>query len=174
MRIISKLILCLCILPVSVLCQEQIVKNMAGPNGDQFRTLVSFVYVSDDSYKMQSVIIDTDRVKNKKETPSIFLVDLTTTVRSLATGQKKQKILVLRWERSGDVEVKCEDGKWAKQTPGSELDNILKMVTELLQKAPLDAKDPVEFSLPKDLEQKITSILNGLETSTLKCVREGS
>ena len=107
--------------------------------------------------------------------PNLFYVDLTSTVRSPATGDKKQKILVLRWEKSGDIEVKCEGGKWVKETTGSELDKIVKTVKAVVQNAPLDTKgNPVEFTIPKDLEQKVISILNGLETSALKCVRDGN
>jgi len=118
-------------------------------------------------------------VKNKKEQQTSNQADLTSTVRSIATGQKKQKILVLRWGKSGDIEVKCEGGKWAKQTAGPEIDDILKMVTDVLQKAPLDAREPVEFSLPTDLEQEIVSILNNLETTelntdSLPCYYSGS
>ncbi len=134
---------------------------------------MSSTTVSDDGYKMQSVIIDTSKVK-KKELPEKYQVDLTSTIRSLTTGQKKQKILVLRWGKSGEVEVKCEAGKWTKQDTGPELDTVLKMVTDVLQAAPLDAKEAVDFSIPKDLDQRVISILNGLETSTLKCVRDGS
>ncbi len=92
----------------------------------------------------------------------------------MATGQKKTKILVLRLVKSGDIDVKCEGGKWAKQTAGAEIDSILKMVTDVLQKAPLDAKEPVEFSCQRTSNTQNISILNGLETTTFTCVRDGS
>ena len=73
------------------------------------------------------------------------------------------------------MEVKCEGGKFVKETAGSELDKIVEMVKAVVRNAPLDTKgDPVEFTLPKDVEQRVISILNSLDTSTLKCVRDGS
>jgi len=175
MRLTLKLFVFLCFLPVTVLCQEKITKMMAGPNGETFRAIVAFVEPTDESFKTQTLIIDVNPVKNKKEQPTTFYVDLTSTIRSISTGDKKQKILVLRWDKSGDIEVKCEGNKWEKENAGPELDKIVETAKAVIQNAPLDTKgDPVEFKLPEDLEQRVISILNGLETSSLKCVRDGN
>ena len=174
MRFILMLIVCFCFVSVTAFGQERITKIMAGPNEDQFRVLVSFIEATEDSYKLQSLIIDVNRVKDKQEQPTSFYVDLTTTVRSLTTGEKKQRILVLRWGKSAEIEVKCEGGKWIKQKPGPEIDKIVETVKAVIQNSPLDAKKPVEMTLPQDVKQKVTSTLNALETSTAECIRGGS
>lgn len=154
--------------------QERIAKTLAGPNGDQFRVAVTFIAASEDSYKLQSLIVDIDRVKDKTQEPTKFYVDLTTTVRSLTTGEKKQRIFVIRWERSADIEVKCEGGKWFKQKPGPEIDKIVEAVKAVIQSSPLDSKKATEIDLPKGVEEKVTAILTTLETSTANCVRGGA
>jgi len=156
-----------------VYSQEVMTKTMAGPSGDQFRILVTFMSAGNEgSYKLQSFILDINRVK-KNEQPTSFYLDLTTTDRNLATGAKKQKILVQCWKTSGDVEVKCESGNWIKQSSGPDFDKISETVKAVIQIAPLDAKDPKEFELPKDVAAKITDLLNSLPTSKLQCVRDG-
>jgi hypothetical protein len=175
MHWILKLLLCICLLAVTTLCQEKVTKMMAGPKGDRFGIVVAFIEVTDQSFKTQTLIFDVNQVKKKNEQPTSFYVDLTSTVRSATTGDKAQKILVIRWEDSGVVEVKCEGGKWAKETAGPELDNIVETVRAVVQHVPLDTKgDPVEFTLPKAIEQKVISILDSLETSKLVCIRNGS
>lgn len=174
MRLIFGLMVCLCIFSGTALCQEQMTKMMAGPSGDTFRVLVSFIAITDDTYNMQSMIIDVDPVKNNTQTPTSYYADLTATVRSMETGEKKQRILVLRWGRSGEVEVKCEGGKWARQTTGPELDKIVETIKAVIQNAPLDTKKAIEFTLPKAVGQNVIAVLNGLETSKLICVRAGN
>ena len=175
MRTILKVLIFLSVLPGTAMCQEKVTKMMAGPRGDQFRIVVALIAVTDTSMNTKSLIVDVNQVKKKSEQPTSFYVDLTATQRSLGTGDKKQKILVIRWEKSGDVEVKCEGGKFVKETTGPELDKIMEMVKAVVQSAPLETRgDAVEFTIPKDLEQKLISILDGLDTSTLKCVRDGS
>ena len=148
---------------------------MAGPSEDgQFRIAVAFMGATDDSYKLQSFFVTVNRTKNKNELPTEYYVDLTTTTRSLESGTKKQKILVFRWRKSGEIEVKCEGGKWSKQAAQPEIDKIVEVVKAVVQNSPRDAKEPVDFTLPEELEQKVISILDGLETSTLQCVRNGS
>jgi len=147
---------------------------MAGPRGDQFRILVAFLEpVDENSASLQSFILDTDRVK-KQQQPSSFYLDLTATIRNLQTGAKNQKILVQRWERSGDVEVKCEGGKWIKQASGPELDKIVGVVNAVVRIVPFDAKETTEFTLTKDVEQSVRGLLNALNTSKLQCVRNGT
>src|SRR5215203_1934276 len=110
---------------------------------------VAFIAINDDSYKLQSLIITVNRTKNKK-------------------------ILGFRWGKSGEMEVECEGGKWSKQEAGPEINKIVDMVKAVVQNSPRDAKEPVDFTLPKELEQNVNSILDGLETSTLQCIRTGS
>jgi|GEM_PF-2588337 len=174
MNLILMLLVFMCIAPAAALGQERIVKTMAGPSDGGFRVLISFVAITADSYKMQSLIIDVNRVKDKKDQPTSFYVDLTSTLRSLATGEKKQRILVLRWDKSGEIEVKCEGGKWAKQKAGPEIDAIVETVKMAVQHLPLDAKKASEITLPPEVEQKATSILNALETSNAECIRGGT
>jgi hypothetical protein len=172
MRWLPTILLCL-LFSFSVHSQEVMTKTLAGPNDDQFRIAIAFMSQGDDnSYKLQSFILDINRVK-KNEQPTSFYLDLTTTVRNLTTGAKKQKILVQRWKTAGDVEVKCEASKWIKQSSDPEFDRISETVRAVVQIAPLDAKETKEFDLPKDLAAKITDLLNGLPNSKLQCVRDG-
>ena len=175
MSLISRSLLCLLFLPVAAFSQQWNAKIMAGPyEDDQFRIALAFMGVTDDSYKLQSLIITVNRAKNKSELPTEYYVDLTTTVRSLASGAKKQKILVFRWGKSGEIKVKCEGGKWSEQAPGPEIDKIVEIVKAVVQNAPRDTKEPVDFNLPGELQEKVIAILNGLETSKLQCVRSGA
>jgi len=170
MRLVIGLLVCLFIFSGTALCQERIVKVMAGPNDDQFRILVSFIGGNKDQYELQSMIIDVNPVKDKKEAPASYYVDLTATVRNMVTDEKKQRIMILRWERSGDVEVKCEGGKWSKQTTGPELDKIVESIKAVVQNSPLDTTRPVEFTLPQSVTDKVTAVLNGLQKSKLLCI----
>lgn len=175
MNLTSRLLVCLFLLPLSVVCQERITRIMAGPLDDSHsRIVVAFMGVTGDSSKLQSLIVTTNRAKNKNDLPTEYLVDLTTTTRSLASGAKKQKILVFSWDKSGEREVKCGGGKWTKQSASPEIDNIVEVVKAVVSKSPRDVKEATEFTLPQDLEQKLISILEGLETSNLQCVRTGS
>src|SRR5687767_10136350 len=109
MSLTLRLLVCLCLLPLSVICQERTAKIIAGPSADgQYRIAVAFMGATDNSYKLQSLFVTVNRAKNKNELPTEYYVDLTTTTRSLASGTKKQKILVFRWGKSGEMEVKCE------------------------------------------------------------------
>ena len=175
MSLILRLLVCLCLLPVTALCQESITKITAGPIDDgQFRIAIVFMDAADDSYKLQSLFVTVNQAKKKNELPTEYHVDLTTTTRNLATGTKKQKILVFRWGKSSEREVKCEGGKWSKQAAALEIDKIVEIVKAVVHNAPRDAKEPVDFTLPKELQQQVIFILDGLETSNLQCVRTGS
>ena len=170
MRLLIKLLVCLCLLPASTFSQERIRKMMVGPNNDQIRIVVAFIEPSQEAYSMQSMIIDVDSVKNRKEQPSSFQVDLTSTVRSLSTGEKRQKILLLRWKKTGEIELKC-DGKWTKRDVGSTMDKIVEATNAVIQSVPLDAKSPTAFTLSQELEQKVSAILNSLNTEDFQCLR---
>ena len=155
--IIWNLLLCLCIFSGRSTCQDR-TTMMAGPTDGQFRIVVAFMAASGDSYKLQSMIIDTNLTKNKKDQPTSYYVDMTATVRSLTNGSKDQKILVIRWEKSGDVEVKCEGGRWAKETAGPELNTIIDTIKVVVQNSPLDAKKVTEFDLPQSVQQKVVTV----------------
>ena len=170
MRLIIKLLLCLCLMPASALGQERIRKVMVGPKDDQVRIVVAFIEPSQDSYIMQSMIIDLNPLKNRNEQPSSFQVDLTSTVRSLSTGEKKQKILLLRWKKAGEIELKC-NGKWLKQDTMLAVNNIVEAAKVVIQSVPVDAKAPTEATLSQEVEQKVTSILKALDTEKLPCLR---
>jgi hypothetical protein len=171
MRFIIKLLVCLCLLPAAGLGQERIRQVMVGPSNDQFRIVVAFIEPSPESYIMQSMIINLDKIKNKNEQPSSFLLDLTSTVRNLSTGEKKQKILLLQWKKSGAIELKC-DGKWVKQdTPAAAIEKIVEATKTVIQSVPLDAKTPTQAKLPPEVEQNVISILNSLQTENLPCLR---
>lgn len=174
MRVTLKLLLSLFILSGTALCQERIAKLVAGPNDAQFRVVVAYMAPTETQFNMQSLIIDVNPVKNKKDLPTSYYVDITTTTRNLETGEKKQRILVIRWEKAGDVEVKCEGGRWTKENTGAELDSIVEVVKAVVQSSPLDAKKMTEFTLTKTVENKVTDLLNNLEKSKLQCVRTGS
>lgn len=170
MRLVLKLFLCLCVLPAGVFCQEKIKQIRVGPYGDQVRIVVAFVEPSEETFKMQSLIIDVEPVKNKNQQPSSYLVDLTSTVRTLSTGAKNQKILVLRWNKAGEIETKC-DGKWTKQNNAADFKQVIEVVKSVVQSVPLDAKSPTEATLPPEVEQKVTSILAALDTQNFPCLR---
>jgi len=172
MRLLLSLMLCLILLPIAAEAQGGVIKTVAGPNKGQFQILVSLIPDTDENtWKMQSFILNIDPIK-KGQQPNAYLLDLTTTRRNLTTDEKKQKILDLRWGKSGDVVAQCQDGSWQKST-GPEIDRILETVKAVMQIAPVEVTQPIELQLPKDIAQKITDILNGLETSKLPCILDG-
>lgn len=171
MRLIMKLFLCIiCLGSMSAFAQDRINKVMVGPNNDQFRVVVAIIEPTSESYRMQSMIIDLNPVKNTKEEPSSFQVDLTSTVRSLSTGEKKQRILILRWKKTREIELKC-DGKWAKQNAGATIDNIVEATKLVIRSVPLDSKKTTEVSLPEEVEKKISSLFNAFNTESIPCLR---
>jgi hypothetical protein len=170
MRLIIKSLICLCLLPAAALCQERIRQVMVGPGNDQTRIVAAFIEPSPESYTMQSMIINLDAAKNKKEQPSAFFADLTSTVRNLSSGEKKQKILLLQWKK-GAIDLKC-DGKWVKQDKAdAAIEKIAEVIRSVIQSVPLDAKTPTEATLPQEVEQKVIAVLNSLQTENLPCLR---
>lgn len=170
MRLVFNLLLCLCLFSSTIFCQDRIRKTMVGPYNDQVRIVISFVDPLDEGFKMQSMIIDMDRVKDNKEQPKSVFVDLTSTVRSLSTGKKDQKILLLRWNKKGEMELKCE-GKWVKQSSASATEKIVETTNSIIQNIPLNTKSPTEITLTQELEQKIEAVLNSLNTENFPCLR---
>lgn len=151
---------------------QGITQVVAGPNGSQFRAVVTFVpQVPEDTWKMQSLILDTELVKRGAQ-PSWFMVDLTSTTRNLDTDVKKQKFLLIRWTPNAGIEAQCTQG-WVKAT-GSDVDKIVAVTRSLYQTLPIETRQPVQLQLPKDVEQNISGILNGLETSKMQCIQDGS
>jgi hypothetical protein len=169
MRLIIKLLMWLCFVPASAMCQERIREVRVGPNGDQVRIVVAFIEPSQEAYRMQSMIIDVKPVKNSKE-PSSFHVDVTSTDRSLSTGAKKQMIVLLRWKQTGEIELKC-DGKWVKQDALLAINEIVEATKAVIRSVPLDTRTPTEVTLPDEVEQKVSSVLNSLETEDIPCLR---
>ena len=85
MYLIPRLLVCLSFLTVAAFSQQRTAKIMAGPyEGGQVRIAVAFMGVTEDAYKLQSLIVTVNRTKNKSELPTDYYVDLTTTTRSLA------------------------------------------------------------------------------------------
>ncbi|MEP6848811.1 MAG: hypothetical protein ABI999_08130 [Acidobacteriota bacterium] len=92
-----------------------------------------------------------------------WMLGETSTMRSLTTGDKRQKILVIRWEKSSDVEVKCDGGKFVKETTGPELDTIVEMVkavvqTPLFKTAAMPSNSPCRRNSSRDLSRCSTSL----------------
>jgi hypothetical protein len=155
--------------PASLFGQDMIHQVMVGPNNGQVRIVVAFIEPSEKEYKMQSMIIDLKPDK-KKEQAETFQVDLTSTIRSLSTGEKKQKILILRLEKSDKLQLKC-DGKWQKKDADPAIDQIIEAVKTVIQNVPLDSKEKTEVNLSDEVEQKVLSVLNSLDTEELPCLR---
>jgi hypothetical protein len=150
---------------------QGLTQAVAGPSGDQFRIIVTMApQTPEDTYKLQSFIVTTENVRAGQQ-PSWFALDLTSTTRNLDTDQKKQKFLSLRWGQAGDVAAQCTQG-WIKST-GSDVDKITAVARSLYQVVPVDTKQPFQLQLPKDIEQKISAILDSLETSKIPCVLDG-
>jgi hypothetical protein len=173
MRLIKTLLICLCCLGGTALSQGRISQVKVGPRDNQTSIVVAFIEPTEASYKMQSMIVDFGQMKSRKEQPASFQVDLTSTVRALSTGAKQQKILVLRWKKPGDFELKC-DGKWVKQEASPILTNIVDVTQALIDNVPIDAKKPTDATLPQDVEQKITALLNSLDTQKYPCLRSAN
>ena len=93
MRLVLKIFLCLCFLPASIFCQEQIRQVKIGQNNNETRIFAVLIQPTETAFKTQSMIIDFKPLKKSKDLPESFTVDLTSTVRSLKTGAKNQKIL---------------------------------------------------------------------------------
>lgn len=170
MKLAFSIFTCLFVLPFSVFCQERIQKFMVGPNGDQTRIVISFVEVAESNFKMQSMIIDLDAIKNKSEKPKSVTVDLTSTVRSLAAKSKDQKILLIRWNDKEEIEMKC-DNKWTKKAPDSAAQKIVEATKAIIQNVPLNGKEATEIALPDETVKKIQLILDSLKTENFSCLR---
>ena len=170
MKLVIKSILCLCLFSVSVFCQDRIRKTVVGPNDDKIRVVISIIDPSEDGYKLQSMIIDIDPIKDGKEQPKSVFVDLTSTVRSLSTGKKDQKILQIRWNKKEEIETRC-DGKWKKGTSATSTDKIVEVTKDIIQNIPLNLKNPTEFTLTPEIEKKIDAVLNSLNSENFSCLR---
>jgi hypothetical protein len=144
---------------------------MVGPHDNQIRVVIAFADTLQEGYKLQTMIIDLTPIKSSKEQPSSVEVDLTSTVRSLSTGEKKQKILLLRWKKTGEIELRC-DGQWVKQDAGTAIDKFVEATKAVIQSIPLNTKTPTDVTLSQELEQKISSTFNALDTENIPCLRE--
>ena len=148
---------------------QNVTQALAGPAGDQFRILVtSMPQTGEDVMKIQSFNVLIDSFK-QGEQPSYYLVEIVSNIRNLDTDEKKQKTLLLRWGREGEVEAQCAQD-WVKSS-GAEIDKIVDASKALVQLAPVAAGQAVQLELPKELGQKLSAIMNGLENSKLQCIQ---
>lgn len=170
MKLIFKLFVCLSLLPLSVFCQDRIQKFMVGPYNGQTRVVISFIDPMEDGFKMQSMIVDFDSIKDKNEQPKSVSVDLTSTVRSLSTGKKDQKILLIRWNKAEEIEMKC-DGKWTKKDSDAAAQKIIETTKTVIQNIPLDKKETTEFTLSDEIIGKIEAVLGSMKTENFSCLR---
>jgi hypothetical protein len=150
--------------------QEGFTKFMAGPHGDETRIVVALTHVTDEGYKLQSLIIDLAPLKKGSE-PSSFHVDLTSTIRSLATGAKQQKIFIFQWDNTGDLDVKC-NGKYEKHQTNASIDKIIEITKAVIKIIPNNLKEPKDLKLPSELEASIAAIMDGMKPEDLPCLRE--
>lgn len=171
MKLLINVLFCLFILPLSVFCQEKIQKFMIGPNGDQTRIVLSFVEMAENDFKMQSMIIDLDAIKDKNEKPKSVTVDLTSTVRSIGAGLKKnRKILLIRWNKNEEIEMKCDDN-WAKKESDSAAQKIIETTKAVIQNVPLSSKESIDISLPDEIVKKVEAVLESMKPVNFSCLR---
>ena len=170
MRLIIKLFLFMCLVPVGVFGQDMIRKVMVGPYEGDVRILVAYIQPTKTEYKIQSMIIDVKIDKKKKQVKSFF-VDLTTTVRSLSTGKKKQNIFQFSSDKKGKLKLRC-DGKFKSKDNNSAIDKIVEVVKTVIGSFPLDSEKPTGVTLSQDIEEKILSVMDSLETEDIPCLRK--
>jgi hypothetical protein len=161
---------CLCAFPVIALGQAGMHQVKVGPYGDQVRIIDALATPAANGYKLQSLIVDIMPAKNKRDQPLAVHVDLTATVRDMQTGKKDQQALVLRWAANGDFEVKC-DGKWTKQD-ATKFATVVDTVKAVISNVPLDQKAPTDVTLPAEVEQRVSNLLESLAASDLPCIRK--
>src|SRR5262249_4285942 len=170
MRFKLRLLVCLCCLTGVSYGQDSLRNAMVGPFGDQTRIVIALTDPTPDGYRLQSMIIDMTPLKKAGAEPSEVHLDLTSTVRSLSTGAQQQKILILRWKKSGDIEVKC-DGEWKKQESSESLQNVMANTKTVIQRVPQGSKSPTNFDLSSDLEQTILALFESLNVKAYPCLR---
>lgn len=170
MKLVFKALVCLFILPLSVFCQEKIQKFVVGANGDQTRIILAFIELTEEKYKTESMIIDLTSIKDGKEKPKSVTVDLTSTVRSLSTRKKDQKVLLIRWNAKEEIEMRC-DGNWTKKESDSAAQKIIETTKSIIQNVPLNSKEGIEISLPDEIVKKIESVLTSLKTENFSCLK---
>lgn len=170
MKLLFNAFICLVVLPLGVFCQQNIQKFAVGPNGDQTRIVLSFVEMATSDFKMESMIIDLDAIKDGKEKPKSVTVDLTSTVRSLGARRKDQKILLIRWNDKGEIEMKC-DGSWTKKESDSAAQEIIEATKSVIQNVPLNRKEMTEITLPEEIVKKIEAVLDSLKQENFSCLK---
>jgi hypothetical protein len=165
------LVLCVCFCSANASGQERLRKAMVGPYGDQVRVVVALTDVTQEGYRLQSMIIDVAPGKTKGEDASEVKLDLTSTVRNLSSGAKNQKILILRWKKNGELELKC-DGTWSKHETNPALEKVIALTRTVIGTVDLNAKTPTEFKLSTDLEEKVSVLFDSLGTEDYPCLRK--
>ena len=171
MRWMIKLLICVCLVPAAAAAQKQIGRVVVGPSGDQFRIVYTVIHTLPDAYEWQTMMIDIPRGSSGNEEPTSVQAELTLGTRSRATKVRKQKTLTLRWKKTGELELKC-DGNWTKQGRGLVKDKILETTKIVIQSVLLNTKAPNDVSVTPEVEQKISVLLNSLNTEAVPCFPE--
>jgi hypothetical protein len=171
MKLFFNVLFCLFVLPLGVFCQEKVQKFMIGPNGDQTRIVLSFVEMSENDFKMQSMIIDLDAIKDKNEKPKSVTVDLTSTVRSIGAGLKKnRKVLLIRWNKNEEIEMKCDD-TWTKKDSDSAAQKIIETTKTIIQNIPLNTKETTDITFSDEVVKKVEAVLDSMKPVNFSCLR---
>lgn len=170
MKLLFNALICLFVLPLGIFCQQTIQKFAVGPNGDQTRIVLTFVEMATSDFKMESMIIDLNAIKDGKEKPKSVTVDLTSTVRSLGARRKDQKVLLIRWNDKDEIEMKCNDN-WTKKESDSAAQKIIEATKSVIQNVPLNSKESVEITLPDEIVKKVEAVLDSLKQEKFSCLR---
>lgn len=171
MSLIIKLLVTTSLLCVGAAAQERIRTAKVGAYGDQTRVIIALVDPVPEGYKMRSMIIDLTPLRKKQEEPSETHLDLTSTVRAVVTGSRDQKILILNWKKNGPLTAKC-DGDWKEQERTPAFEKIINVTQAVIQIVPSTPKEPKDFELPSDIEQKIIAIFDSLNAESVPCLRQ--
>lgn len=167
---ITKSFLWFFLFSVSVLSQDRIQQIMVGPAENAFRVVIAFIEPTEESFKTSSLIVDFVKPKDKNDIPTTFKIDITSTVRSLATSEKKQKILILLVKNSTEIQFKC-DGKYVKKDSTPNTGKLIETVKAILKFLPLDTTKPTNVKLTKEIEDKVDSVFKSINTEEFPCLR---
>ncbi len=170
MRIVAKLFFCFLLFSTSILAQDKFQKISVGPAEIGFRAVIAFIEPVGEAFKMQSLIVDYDKPKDKNDLPTTFKIDVTETVRSLSTGEKKQKILILIVKNSTEIQFKC-DGKYLKKDSTPNTNKLIETVKDVLKSLPLDSKKLTDVKLSKEIEDKVNAVFKSVDTEEFPCLR---
>lgn len=171
MKLFFNLLICLFVLPLGVFCQEKIRKFTVEPNDGQTRIVLSFVELTENDFKLQWMIIDLDAIKDKNEQSKSVSVDLTSTVRSSGSAlRRNRKILLIRWNKNGEIEMKCDEN-WAKKESDLAAQKIVEATNSIIQNVPIGSKESIDISLPDEIVKKAEAVLDSLKKENFSCLR---